>query len=121
MAMGTSQMLTCMEERLKMLDENADVSTFGQEINPFTYGIAKADMLIHGGDPDNMQFGDTLSDDKFHRLSVRLRHLNPPFGIDWKRDAPAVEAENKRGDAGRFWPLACPARATARCCSCSTA
>ena len=104
MAMGTSQMLTCMEERLKMLDENADVSTFGQEINPFTYGIAKADMLIHGGDPDNMQFGDTLSDDKFPGYQFDFVISNPPFGIDWKREAPAVEAENKRGDAGRFGP-----------------
>ena len=102
MAMGTSQMLTCMEERLKMLDENADVSTFGQEINPFTYGIAKADMLIHGGDPDNMQFGDTLSDDKFQGYQFDYCISNPPFGIDWKREAPAVEAEHKQGAAGRF-------------------
>ena len=65
MTMGTSQMLTCMEERLKQLDADADVTVFGQEFNPFTFGIAKADMLIRGGDPNNMQFGDTLSDDKF--------------------------------------------------------
>ena len=63
--MGTSQMLTCMEERLKQLDADADVTCFGQELNPFTFGIAKADMLIRGGDPDNMQFGNTLDDDKF--------------------------------------------------------
>lgn len=58
-------MLTCMEERLKQMDADADVTVFGQEFNPFTFGIAKADMLIRGGDPNNMQFGDTLSDDKF--------------------------------------------------------
>lgn len=104
MAMGTSQMLTCMEERLKMLDANADINTFGQEINPFTYGIAKADMLIHGGDPDNMQFGDTLSDDKFKGYQFDYCISNPPFGIDWKREAPAVEAEFKLGAAGRFAP-----------------
>ena len=102
MTMGTSQMLTCMEERLKMLDANADVNTFGQEINPFTFGIAKADMLIHGGDPDNMQFGDTLSDDKFKGYQFDYCISNPPFGIDWKREAPAVEAEHKQGAAGRF-------------------
>ena len=49
MTMGTSQMLTCMEERLKQLDADADVTVFGQEFNPFTFGIAKADMLIRGG------------------------------------------------------------------------
>lgn len=104
MTMGTSQMLTCMEERLKMLDAQADVSTFGQEINPFTFGIAKADTLIHGGDPDNMQFGDTLSDDKFKGYQFDFVISNPPFGIDWKRESAAVEAEHKKGESGRFAP-----------------
>lgn len=104
MTMGTSQMLTCMEERLKQLDANADVKTFGQEINPFTMGIAVADTLIHGGDPDNMQFGDTLSDDKFEGYKFDFVISNPPFGIEWKREANEVEKEHKKGDAGRFAP-----------------
>ena len=104
MTMGTSQMLTCMEERLRQLDADADITLFGQEFNPFTFGIAKADMLIRGGDPDNMQFGDTLSDDKFSGYEFDYIISNPPFGIDWKREATAVEAEHKRGTAGRFAP-----------------
>ncbi len=104
MTMGTSQMLTCMEERLKQLDADADVTCFGQELNPFTFGIAKADMLIRGGDPDNMQFGDTLDDDKFDGYQFDYCISNPPFGIDWKREATAVEAEHKKGSAGRFGP-----------------
>ena len=104
MTMGTSQMLTCMEERLKQLDADADVTCFGQELNPFTFGIAKADMLIRGGDPDNMQFGDTLDDDKFEGYQFDYCISNPPFGIDWKREAAAVEAEHKKGAAGRFGP-----------------
>ena len=104
MTMGTSQMLTCMEERLKQLDADADVTCFGQELNPFTFGIAKADMLIRGGDPDNMQFGDTLDDNKFEGYQFDYCISNPPFGIDWKREAAAVEAEHKRGAAGRFGP-----------------
>ena len=104
MTMGTSQMLTCMEERLKQLDADADVTCFGQELNPFTFGIAKADMLIRGGDPDNMQFGDTLDDDKFDGYQFDYCISNPPFGIDWKREAAAVEAEHKKGSAGRFGP-----------------
>lgn len=104
MTMGTSQMLTCMEERLRQLDADADITLFGQEFNPFTFGIAKADMLIRGGDPDNMQFGDTLSDDKFDGYEFDYIISNPPFGIDWKREAAAVEAEHKRGNAGRFAP-----------------
>ena len=82
MTMGTSQMLTCMEERLKQIDKNADVKTFGQEINPFTMGIAAADTIIHGGDPDNMKFGDTLSDDQFSGYKFDFCISNPPFGID---------------------------------------
>ena len=79
MTMGTSQMLTCMEERLKQLDADADVTCFGQELNPFTFGIAKADMLIRGGDPDNMQFGDTLDDDKFDGYQFDYCISNPPL------------------------------------------
>ena len=104
MAMGTSQMLTCMEERLSALDKAAHLVCYGQEINPFTFGIAKADMLIRGGDPDNMQFGDTLSDDKFKDMTFDFIISNPPFGIDWKREAAKVEAENKLGSGGRFAP-----------------
>lgn len=104
MAMGTSQMLTCMEERLYLLDKAAHLVCYGQEINPFTFGIAKADMLIRGGDPDNMQFGDTLSDDKFKDMTFDFVISNPPFGIDWKREAAKVEAENKLGNGGRFAP-----------------
>ena len=104
MTMGTSQMLTCMEERLKALDANASVQTFGQELNPFTMGIAVADTLIHGGEAENMRFGDTLSDDKFSGYEFDFVISNPPFGIDWKREADVVEAEYKKGEAGRFAP-----------------
>ena len=102
MTMGTSQMLTCMEERLLQLDADAVVTTFGQELNPFTYGIAKADMLIRGGNPDNMKFGDTLNNDQFSDYKFDHIISNPPFGIDWKREAQAVEAEARLGANGRF-------------------
>ena len=102
MTMGTSQMLTCMEERLHQLDTELLVTTFGQELNPFTYGIAKADMLIRGGNPDNMKFGDTLNKDKFSGYHFDYIISNPPFGIDWKREAADVEAEARLGAQGRF-------------------
>ena len=104
MAMGTSQMLTCMEERMESLDKEAQLICYGQEINPFTFGIAKADMLIRGGDPENMQFGDTLSEDKFSGMTFDFVISNPPFGIGWKREASKVEAEAKLGNGGRFAP-----------------
>lgn len=102
MAMGTSQMLTCMEERVHALDKEAEIICYGQEINPFTFGIAKADMLIRGGDPENMQFGDTLNADKFKGYTFDYIISNPPFGINWKREVADVEKEHKLGDAGRF-------------------
>lgn len=102
MTMGTSQMLTCMEERLRQFDKAVVVTSFGQEFNPFTFGIAKADMLIRGGDPDNMQFGDTLNDDKFSGYTFDYIISNPPFGIDWKKEASDIEKESKLGARGRF-------------------
>ena len=104
MAMGTSQMLSCMEERIKELNSEMDVTCFGQEFNPATFAIAKADMMIRGGDPNNMRFGDTLSDDKFSGYQFRYIISNPPFGVDWKREKTEVEKESKKGDQGRFAP-----------------
>ena len=102
MTMGTSQMLTCMTERLQQLDSDADVKVFGQELNPETFAIAKADMLIRGGNSENMRQGNTLSDDKFSGFKFDYIISNPPFGIDWKVEKKAVEDEHKLGDNGRF-------------------
>lgn len=102
MTMGTSQMLTCMTERLQQFDAEADVKVFGQELNPETFAIAKSDMLIRGGNSDNMRQGNTLSDDKFSGFKFDYIISNPPFGIDWKVEKKAVEDEHKLGDNGRF-------------------
>ena len=104
MAMGTSQMLSCMEERIHELNGDIEVTCFGQEFNPSTFAIAKADMMIRGGDPNNMRFGDTLSEDQFPGFTFQYIISNPPFGIDWKREQKAVEAEAARGEMGRFAP-----------------
>lgn len=104
MAMGTSQMLSCMEERIHELNSDIEVTCFGQEFNPSTFAIAKADMMIRGGDPNNMRFGDTLSEDQFPGFTFQYIISNPPFGIDWKREQKAVEAEAALGEMGRFAP-----------------
>lgn len=104
MTMGTSQMLSCMEERIHDLNSDIEVTCFGQELNPSTFAIAKADMMIRGGDPNNMRFGDTLSDDQFKGYQFEYIISNPPFGIDWKREKKAVEAEHAKGELGRFEP-----------------
>ena len=104
MAMGTSQMLGCLTERLQALSEDAVLTCFGQEFNPETYAIAKSDMLIKGGNASGMMYGDTLSQDKFSGYEFDYIISNPPFGIDWKRERTEVEAEAKKGYDGRFGP-----------------
>lgn len=113
MAMGTSQMLGCLEERIKALNADSDIKCFGEEINPETYAIARADMLIKGGNADNMKFGDTLINglkdqplkDQFVGYIFDYIISNPPFGIDWKKEKTFVEDEyNKEGYDGRFGP-----------------
>ena len=104
MAMGTSQMLACLEERFLEIDPDAEATCYGQELNPQTFGIAKADMLIKGGNANNMQQGDTLGDDKFKTYKFDYIISNPPFGIDWEASAKAVQDEHLLGSAGRFEP-----------------
>lgn len=78
MAMGTSQMLGCLTERLHTMNKEASLTCFGQEFNPETYAIAKADMLIKGGNASGMKYGDTLSDDKFSGYEFDYIISNPP-------------------------------------------
>lgn len=102
MAMGTSQMLDCLSEKLYAIDEDAQLTEFGQELNEQTFAIAKANMLIKGGDAENMKHGNTLSDDKFEGYKFDYIISNPPFGIEWKNEKAAVETEHKKGSMGRF-------------------
>lgn len=102
--MGTSQMLSAMTERLQEFDRDAEVTTFGQEINPSTYAIAKADTMIRGGNPDNMKLGNTLTEDGFPGYTFDYAISNPPFGVDWKSSYKKVKAEHDEGENGRFAP-----------------
>lgn len=114
MTMGTSQMLGCLTEKIKEINEDADITCFGQEFNPETYAIAKADMLIKGGNSSGMMYGDTLikndpekpeiKGDAFEGYEFDYIISNPPFGIDWKREKDSVEKEAKMGYEGRFGP-----------------
>lgn len=104
MTMGTSQMIDCMFEKLLEIDPEAQLTGFGQELNEQTFAIAKANMLIKGGDAENMRHGNTLSDDKFEGYLFDFIISNPPFGIEWKNEKAKVEEEHKKGDMGRFAP-----------------
>lgn len=107
-SMGTSQMLSCMRERLQALDSEADVQTFGQELNPFTFAIAKASALIRGEDADNMRRGNTYDNDQFKGYQFDYVIQNPPFGISFAAQQEAIKEEHKKGAAGRF-PCELPA------------
>ncbi len=104
MAMGTSQMLGCLTDKFKQIDPEAEVISYGQELNKQTFAIAKADTLIKGGNIDNMRLGDTLGDDKFKGYKFDYIISNPPFGIEWKTSEKNVKKEHLEGDAGRFAP-----------------
>ena len=103
--MGTSQMLSAMQERLSALDKDANIDTYGQEINPQTYAIAKADAMIRGTQAENMQLGNTLSNDKLPNYEFDYAISNPPFGVDWKAEHAIVKEEHDtQGFNGRFGP-----------------
>jgi len=101
---GTGGMLTVADEHLHDLNPGASTALFGQEINPRTYAICKADLLIKGQDPTNVRQGDTLVVDRFEDLRFDYVLSNPPFGTDWKAVESEVKNEHARGGQGRFAP-----------------
>jgi len=113
---GTGGMLTISKEHIKSdINPDAKVYLYGQELNPQTYAIAKSDILIKGENADLIKGGSgehsedsTLSNDQFYDKTFDYVIANPPYGVDWKKDKDAVEAEAARGDAGRF-PAGTPA------------
>lgn len=99
---GTGGMLSVASEYLAEMNSDAKLLCYGQEINDKTFAICKADMLIKGENADNIQNGNTLSDDKFPENRYSFILSNPPFGIEWKKEKAAVESEAKLGFGGRF-------------------
>lgn len=101
-ACGTGGMLSVAEEYLHELNKSTELMAFGQEINDQTFAICKADMLIKGNNAEFIKNGNTLSDDQFEGQTFDYIISNPPFGREWKNEKAKVEAEAKKGFAGRF-------------------
>lgn len=100
---GTGGMLSVADDKIHQLNPTADVSLLGQELNPESYAICKADMVVKGQDVDNIALGNTLTDPAFENRTFHYGLSNPPFGVDWKGAKAVVEAEHKnQGFAGRF-------------------
>lgn len=102
---GTGGMLSIAEEYLRDHANNAAPVMYGQELNPESYAICKADMLIKGQDVSNIVFGNTLSDDGHPDRKFDYMLSNPPFGVEWKKVEKEVRREaEQRGFNGRFGP-----------------
>jgi type I restriction enzyme M protein len=102
---GTGGMLSVAEEHLTGQNPAAKVTLFGQELNPESYAICKADMLIKGQDVSNIAFGNTLSEDGCPGRTFDYMLANPPFGVEWKKVEKEVRREHdQQGFNGRFGP-----------------
>ncbi len=90
-------------EYVHKLNDKASLSAFGQELNPESYAICKADMLIKGQKVDNIKLGNTLSNDQLRTEKFDYMLSNPPFGVDWKKIQKFINDEhNEKGFEGRF-------------------
>ena len=102
---GTGGMLSVAGEYLAEHNPQARLTVFGQELNPESYAICKADMLIKGQDVGNIAFGNTLSDDGHGHRQFDYMLSNPPFGVEWKKVEKEVRKEHESlGYNGRFGP-----------------
>jgi type I restriction enzyme M protein len=102
-ACGTGGMLALMEEAMKSFNEKIRVELYGQELNPESFGICKSDMLITGHNPEQIAFGNTLTEDAHKDKKFHYMLSNPPYGVDWKKyKDPIVDEAKEEGMDGRF-------------------
>lgn len=102
-AAGTGGMLSIAEMEMKELNERIHVELFGQELNPESFAICKSDMLVTGHNPENIAFGNTLTQDAHKSKSFHYMLSNPPYGVDWKKYADPIKDEAAElGLEGRF-------------------
>ncbi|WP_280550182.1 class I SAM-dependent DNA methyltransferase [Halomonas sp. 11-S5] len=102
---GTGGFLSESDDYLQHISGGMSVSLHGQELNPESYAICKADMLIKGQGVDQVKLGNTLSDDQLPAEHFDFMLSNPPFGVEWKKVQKAITDEhNHKGYEGRFGP-----------------
>ncbi|NOU12526.1 MAG: N-6 DNA methylase, partial [Methylococcaceae bacterium] len=102
---GTGGFLSSGMEYVHELNPQAVMRGYGQELNPESYAICKADMLIKGQEVKNIKLGNTLSNDQLYADKFDYMLSNPPFGVDWKKIEQDIKDENtQKGFDGRFGP-----------------
>ncbi|OTG71627.1 restriction endonuclease subunit M [Acinetobacter sp. ANC 4169] len=100
---GTGGFLSSGSEYVYEHNPDAVMRVFGQELNPESYAICKADMLIKGQDVRNIKLGNTLSNDQLAYEKFDYMLSNPPFGVDWKKIESDIKDEHEqKGFEGRF-------------------
>ncbi|MEZ9126295.1 N-6 DNA methylase [Vibrio splendidus] len=100
---GTGGFLSSGMEYVHELNPKAVMRAFGQELNPESYAICKADMLIKGQDVSRIKLGNTLSNDQLPADQFDYMLSNPPFGVDWKKIEGEIKDEHTlKGFDGRF-------------------
>nr|WP_155687712.1 class I SAM-dependent DNA methyltransferase [Pseudomonas aeruginosa] len=102
---GTGGFLSEGDEYIQSISKQVTVSLHGQELNPESYAICKADMLIKGQDVTSIKLGNTLSDDQLADSRFDFMLSNPPFGVEWKKVQKQITDEHsEKGFNGRFGP-----------------
>jgi type I restriction enzyme M protein len=102
-ACGTGGMLSEALEYITQMNPDTTVEVFGQELNPQSYAICCADLLIKGQNANNVKLGNSFTQDGHKDLQVRYALMNPPFGVDWKKDENTIKQESETlGYKGRF-------------------
>ncbi|MBB4761734.1 N-6 DNA methylase [Amorphoplanes digitatis] len=101
-ACGTGGMLSEAQDHIEAHNAHATVEVYGQELNGETYAICRSDMMMKGGDPNKIAFGNSFSQDGHEDARFDYMLANPPFGVEWKKVEKFVKDEAARGDAGRF-------------------
>jgi type I restriction enzyme M protein len=101
-ACGTGGMLSEAYRHITALNDNADVRLYGQELNPESYAICLADILLKDQDASRIAQGNTLSRDQHRGERFHYGIANPPFGVDWSKVEREVREEHARGEGGRF-------------------
>lgn len=102
---GTGGFLSEGDEYIQSISDKVSVSLHGQELNPESYAICKADMLIKGQDVASIKLGNTLSNDQLTDNRFDFMLSNPPFGVEWKKVKKQITDEHShKGFNGRFGP-----------------
>ncbi|MEH0844946.1 class I SAM-dependent DNA methyltransferase [Micromonospora sp. CPCC 205711] len=101
-ACGTGGMLSEAQDHIQEHNPHATVEVYGQELNGETYAICRSDMMLKGGDPTKIAYGNSFSQDGHEGERFDYMLANPPFGVEWKKVENYIKAEAARGHAGRF-------------------